>query len=267
MNARDFSTVTELPGRTIGRDQFEVICRRYAFASHFVEGKRILEVGCGAGLGLGVLARRARHVIGGEVTLPTLRRASSTYAGRPALTLIQLDAHALPFTDGTVDAVLALAVIYYLDLAAFLRECRRVLAPGGVLIFCTPNKDLPGFRPSRFSTRYYSIPELAAVLSQQGFAVEFFGAFPVRKGAARLVDRATALGGTILAALPMRPDLRDRLRVAISRAARYERSFLDGELSEQDVSEVADLPLSPIPDDRPNDAYRVLYGVARPHQA
>ncbi len=59
----------------------------------------------------------------------------------PTLAGVQADACApLPFRDGAFDALVSLEGIeHFENQAAFLRECARVLRPGGCLILSTPN--------------------------------------------------------------------------------------------------------------------------------
>src|SRR5438309_11441795 len=160
---RDFSSITELPAKKVGREQLEIIGRRYLFAATLAAGKRVLEVGCGPGFGLGYLAGVAASVVAGDVTASTLARARAIYHGRRTIHLVQFDGQALPFRDGHFELVLAMAMMYYLDADAFLKECWRVLTRDGVLGFCVPNREVPGFRPSKFSTRYYSAAELMKI--------------------------------------------------------------------------------------------------------
>ena len=51
-----------------------------------------------------------------------------------------------------------------------------MLRNNGVLIICTVNKDWSGFKPSPYSHRYFSAPELFELLNQHGFSnIELFG--------------------------------------------------------------------------------------------
>jgi SAM-dependent methyltransferase len=46
----------------------------------------------------------------------------------------------LPFLSATLDAIFAGEIIEHLfDPVAFLRECRRILVPGGTIVVTTPN--------------------------------------------------------------------------------------------------------------------------------
>lgn len=98
-----------------------------------LEPRRVVEVGCGTG----ALAERVRAA-GYEVlaTDSSPRMVELTQArGVPAQVA---DAAALPLADGSADVVLACWMLYHVpDLAATLRELRRVLRPGGTLIAVT----------------------------------------------------------------------------------------------------------------------------------
>src|SRR2546423_3364653 len=112
-----FMSETELPGRTVNRDTRQLISHRYYWASQFVSEKKVLEVGCGPGLGLGCLSRRAKRVIGGDITGDTLTLAKRHYASRVGI--VCMDAHRLPFKDNSLDVVISVAAIIYMDLSRF----------------------------------------------------------------------------------------------------------------------------------------------------
>lgn len=194
----DYSSVTEAPGVRVTPEAASMLYTRYDFAARFCPGKRVLEVGCGCGMGLGYLAQNARTLVGGDFMESLLRRADFHYQGR--VPLVQLNAQTLPFKDESFDVVILFEAIYYLARPKdFLGECRRVLHSDGVLLICLPNKEWEGFNPSPQSTQYFSAGELQALFSSCRFDANLFGAFPshprtfwqrvsatVRKAAVRL---------------------------------------------------------------------------------
>jgi SAM-dependent methyltransferase len=102
--------------------------RRLALAH--VQGRRVLEVGCGTGELLLDLARRGLLVYGLDPSPAMLRIAGGKLARRGAsAALIRGRAQQLPFAAGALDAVLATFPANYILCAATLREAARVLRP------------------------------------------------------------------------------------------------------------------------------------------
>ena len=185
----DFATVTEVPGEGASGEQLSMLYSRYCYAVQYCAGRDVLEVACGAGMGLGYLAGHARRVVGGDVTTSLLARAQHTYRGR--VPFIRLDAHRLPFASHSFDVVVLFESLYYLsDPAAFMRECQRILRPNGTLLLCTVNPEWAEFNPSPHSCWYFGATDLDRILREYGFTPRLYGAFPVAKHSAR--DRMTS---------------------------------------------------------------------------
>lgn len=106
MTMRDFSTVTELPGTGAACEQLSMLYTRYHLAARHCEGKAVLEVACGAGLGLRYISHRARHVVGGDIDEKNLRLAREIDQGQDRVRLCRLDAQSLPFADRCFDTVI-----------------------------------------------------------------------------------------------------------------------------------------------------------------
>jgi ubiquinone/menaquinone biosynthesis C-methylase UbiE len=90
-----------------------------------------LDLGCGSGHYVDALSATGRTVIGLDRSADQLRIAR----GR-CDRLVQSDAAALPFADGTFSAVAAMWISTDVDdFTAVLAEAARVLAPGGLLLY------------------------------------------------------------------------------------------------------------------------------------
>jgi len=175
-----YITVTEVPGIRTSREQLCMLYTRYRFAASLCAGQTVLEVACGAGQGLGYLARFAQKVVGGDIDENNLRFAIEHYRRREKIELRKVDAHQLPFEARSFDVIILYEAIYYLkNPDRFLSECRRILSDQGIVLIGTVNKEWPDFNPSPFSTRYFSPPELVELLKKHHFRVELYGAFPV----------------------------------------------------------------------------------------
>ncbi|MEW6385998.1 MAG: class I SAM-dependent methyltransferase [Thermodesulfobacteriota bacterium] len=107
-----------------------------------VQGRRILEVGCGTGNFSLELAHRGAQVVGLDSSGPMLARARAK-AGRQdrAVAWVRGRASRLPFGDGGFDGVMCiLALDFMSDREAVLKEMVRVLAPGGFLAVAILNR-------------------------------------------------------------------------------------------------------------------------------
>lgn len=93
----------------------------------------VVELGAGTGSGTAALARRFDHVVAGDLSAEMIVRLPARLASR-----VRLDASRLPFADGSVATLLCANMFLFAD------EVRRVLSPGGSLVWvnsigeCTP---------------------------------------------------------------------------------------------------------------------------------
>jgi ubiquinone/menaquinone biosynthesis C-methylase UbiE len=125
---------------------------------------RFLEIGCGFGVVLDQIERRAGYTscAGLDLSRPSLMQARRRL--KQSLPLIEGDGTALPFKDGTFDAVCLTEVIEHVpDPVSVLKEASRVMAPGGVLLVTAPNEAL--------------INKLKSLLKRTGLWRLFFGRY------------------------------------------------------------------------------------------
>ena len=98
---------------------------------------RVLEIGIGSGLNLPFYSRNVHHVIGLEPSprlLAMARRVERTGFG--PVEFIEGSAEAIPLKDASVDTVVTTWTLCTIpDVLRALREMRRVLRPGGRLLF------------------------------------------------------------------------------------------------------------------------------------
>ena len=146
----------------------------YEYALPLVAGRRVVEVGCGEGYGTALLATAAESVTGIDYDALAIAHCARTY---PSARFVRANLAALPVASGVVDVVASLQVVEHVwNHGEFVRECLRVLRPGGLLVMTTPNRltfspgsDVP---VNPFHTKEFTAAELAELLARNGFGVE-----------------------------------------------------------------------------------------------
>jgi SAM-dependent methyltransferase len=105
-------------------------------------GKRVIEVGCGAGTDLVRFARGGAVVAGVDLSSSAIALARSNFEQQGlAADLREADGERLPLPDDSFDLVYAHGVVQYTaNPRALVAECRRVLKPGGQAIFQVYNR-------------------------------------------------------------------------------------------------------------------------------
>jgi SAM-dependent methyltransferase len=105
-------------------------------------GRKVLEVGCGAGTDLVRFRKGGAQVTGVDLSAAavTLARQNFEQQGLDA-DLREADGEHLPFADASFDLVYAHGVVQYTaDPQALVNECLRVLRPGGEAVFQVYNR-------------------------------------------------------------------------------------------------------------------------------
>ena len=99
-------------------------------------GKRVLDVGCSAGLVTREIAREASFTIGLEIAADAVVYAATHHARSGALAFVRASAERLPFPAEAFDLVICNHVYEHVtDVHALLREIDRVLRPSGTCWF------------------------------------------------------------------------------------------------------------------------------------
>lgn len=123
-----------------------------------LDGKRVLEIGCGRGGGAYVLRRHFKPAsyLGIDISEKAISYCRRVHA-QPGYEFIQGDAENLAAPQASFDVVLNLESSHsYPDLCAFFLQANRVLAPGGYMLYAD-------------SMRADNLSTIVAQLGQAGF--------------------------------------------------------------------------------------------------
>jgi demethylmenaquinone methyltransferase/2-methoxy-6-polyprenyl-1,4-benzoquinol methylase len=156
-------------------------------------GELVLDLAAGTGVSTEELARSGATAIGLDLSLGML---NAGHARRPEVPLVAGDALALPFSDGTVDAVtISFGLRNIVDVPAALREMARVTRPGGRLVVCEFSQ--PSWAPVRTVYLGYlmrALPVIARRVASNpdayAYLAESIRAWPDRAGLAATITAA-----------------------------------------------------------------------------
>lgn len=145
----------------------------YKAAAGFIQGGKLLEVGCGIGRGIPYLLPKAMEYWAIDKNQQLLGALQAQY---PEATFISGQVPPLKqVPDNTFDYVVSFQVIEHIpDDKLFVQELQRVLKPGGLLLLTTPNR-LRSLTRNPWHVREYTAPELSSLLQPFFSQIEMHG--------------------------------------------------------------------------------------------
>lgn len=104
-----------------------------------LEGKKILDLGCGAGEAAVYFASKGAVATGCDISGELLKIAQRVAKKNGVkLSILQVNAKALPYKNESFDFVFGNGVLHHVDLIPCVQEVHRVLKKGGLAIFVEP---------------------------------------------------------------------------------------------------------------------------------
>jgi len=170
-DARQSTKPLLVPAETIARyrDSAATTVFPLEYAFHLlgdVNGKTVLEYGCGGGTYTVALAQRGARVIAFDISPDLLALAKKRVEANQCegVQLLLGSAHSLPFPDESIDVIFGMAILHHLDLEIASTELMRVLRKGGKAIFKEPVRNsklyawLRQFLPKRANVSPFERP-------------------------------------------------------------------------------------------------------------
>ncbi len=127
-----------------------------------LDGKHVLEVGCGEGWITRDLAQRGARISAFDISPQAAENTRRVLAAENLLercTVGVMPAEKLQYPDNSFDIAIGFAIIHHLDLGKALAELHRVLRPGGVAYFAEPLATNPAIALYRRLTPQYRTPD------------------------------------------------------------------------------------------------------------
>ncbi|WP_226889227.1 class I SAM-dependent methyltransferase [Nostoc sp. MG11] len=150
----------------------EIHFRRYETASHYVKGKKVLDIACGAGYGSQMLhLAGATTVVGVDVSSQTIEYAKQNYQ-TPSIEFICADAEEFEWSE-RFDVVASFETIEHLNHPSkFLKRIHNILAPDGILLLSVPLGETRHMDP--YHLHAFTQEQVFALLEKIGFSVDYY---------------------------------------------------------------------------------------------
>jgi 2-polyprenyl-6-hydroxyphenyl methylase/3-demethylubiquinone-9 3-methyltransferase len=114
-----------------------------------LQGKRVVDIGCGGGILADAMARRGANVLGIDLASKPLKVAQlhALEAGTPSIDYREIAAEALAAEQpGQFDVVTCMEMLEHVPVpASIVQACATLVKPGGWLFFSTLNRNAKSF--------------------------------------------------------------------------------------------------------------------------
>lgn len=180
----------------------------YIFQDTDFKNKRILDIGTGTGRFVFPLSKKAKEIIGIDISEEMIDYSRSKLESHKAdnVSFHVMDASEIDFEKNKFDIVLGVGIFEYIEeLSPYFEEVNRVLKERGRFILTIHNKKWIFNRESKtghgFSKSEHSLKELKSTLEEDGFKVKnFYGIFylPMRHAFRKVAEKTGPLGKLLM---------------------------------------------------------------------
>lgn len=189
------------------------------WTNQWLNGKWVLDVGCGAGRFLDVASKSSAEVVGVDVS-NAVDAAGKTLDGRRNVHLVQASIYELPFRPGTFDGCYCIGVIQHTpDQKRALQCLPRVLKPAGRLAVTVYER-----KPWTHLNAKYIVRPLTRRLNKRFLLFFIKGVMPIVFPVTEILFRIPYAGRLFMFAIPVANYVNER---NLSLKERYRWAILD----------------------------------------
>lgn len=147
----------------------------YAYASQFVRGRSVLDIGCGTGYGCKMLSQSARFVCGIDYDIEAITYCKEHFSG-PNIVYLGMKALQIGLRRFFDVAVSFQVIEHVSDIHRFLEQAKYVVKSGGMIFLSTPNVHKPrDGKTSPFHQVEFNESEFRSLLSQHFSSCRLYG--------------------------------------------------------------------------------------------
>jgi 2-polyprenyl-3-methyl-5-hydroxy-6-metoxy-1,4-benzoquinol methylase len=129
---------------------------------------KVLDVGCGTGFMLSSLQSPNRQLYGIDISTSAIKIAKASVV---EANFYVSDVRNIPFEANTFDWLICIDTLEHIEGNATVKECLRILKPGGKALFSAPNKNGPGDWHTPGHVNAFTFASFTKYIEQVGFEV------------------------------------------------------------------------------------------------
>jgi len=162
----------------VATDDMVYHLHRYAIPLQYIAGKVVVDIASGEGYGSNLMANTAKKVYGVDISEDAVNFAAEKYKQTSNVSFHVGAVESIPLANGVADVVVSFETLEHTDKhQEMMRELKRVLKPGGIVIISSPDKANYTDRFSRINPYHVKelyFEEFKALLNQHFKVTHFF---------------------------------------------------------------------------------------------
>ena len=148
----------------------------YREALKHVEGRRVIEIGCGEGIGASMLAEAAASVVAIDYSDEALQLARENYSSG-GIEFKKMHVPPIDFPDASIEAVVCFQMIEHLEKpGGLVEEIARVIRDDGLALIATVNKE-ETLSDNPYHLHEFKADELKELLESHFDSVDMYGVY------------------------------------------------------------------------------------------
>jgi ArsR family transcriptional regulator len=143
----------------------------------------VVDLGCGVGHATEAIAPFVKQVVAVDRSTAMLEAAKRRLSGHSNVKFFEAEASEIPVADASADVIVLVLVLHFIeDIPAVLRECARVLKPGGRALFVdlVPHDRREFEHEIGYAHRGFSAEQIATLLQSANLRTERYVPMPPR---------------------------------------------------------------------------------------
>ncbi|MDP5030997.1 MAG: class I SAM-dependent methyltransferase [Paraglaciecola sp.] len=173
--AKELYNIPRLEVSNKRTDWADTLSYHYHLALNYLKSNmKVLDIACGNGYGVRMMSEVLTEVHGADIDFEIIAYAENKSEQTNVSYFVQ-DVNNMDFDDASYDAVTSFETLEHVPAESYLKELRRVIKPGGMLIISTPQNSFGHIPVNACHLVEYSLESLLKLVGQYFLIIKVIG--------------------------------------------------------------------------------------------